>query len=209
MRHEGGVQPCPVVLHHDADRGAAQRRGDLDCSSAVDDGVVDQVAQDQVELLKARVNLNLRAGAEMDLAASSGQRVCGPSGGPLHRRGEIGAGCGGAWLIVGGSFELEQLVGQAHQAGGVLSDVAQGLFQLGGGAATIGRQAQQGAQQIETGSRSVARGAASSAATLLPPALTQPGLLIDATFNGAISALSFQRDFWKDLLATGRRVDVR
>jgi len=43
---------------------------------------------------------------------------------------------------------------------------------------------------------------------LLPPALTQPGLLIDATFNGVISALSFQRDFWKDLLATGRRVDV-
>jgi hypothetical protein len=134
--------------------------------------------------------------------------ACGPSGGPLHRRGEIGAGCGGAWLIVGGSFELEQLVGQAHQAGGVLSDVAQGLFQLGGGAATIGRQAQQGARQIEAGTRSVARGAASSAATLLPPALTQPGLLIDATFNGVISALSFQCDLWKDLLATGRRVDV-
>jgi len=71
--------------------------------------------------------------------------------------------------------------------------------------ATIGRQAQQGARQIEAGTRSVARGAASSAATLLPPALTQPGLLLDATFNGVISALSFQRDFWKDLLATGRR----
>ncbi len=74
--------------------------------------------------------------------------------------------------------------------------------------ATIGRQAQQGARQIEAGTRSVARGAASSAATLLPPALTQPGLLLDATFNSVISALSFQRDFWKDLLATGRRVDV-
>lgn len=73
---------------------------------------------------------------------------------------------------------------------------------------TIGRQAQQGVRQLEDGTRAVARGTALSATTLLPPAFFQPTLLIDATFNIAIAMLTFQRDFLKDVLSTGRQADV-
>jgi len=70
-------------------------------------------------------------------------------------------------------------------------------------------QAQQGVRQLEDGTRAVARGTALSATTLLPPAFFQPTLLIDATFNIAIAMLTFQRDFLKDVLYTGRQADVR
>ncbi|MGI8534997.1 MAG: hypothetical protein ACR2K2_00595 [Mycobacteriales bacterium] len=73
---------------------------------------------------------------------------------------------------------------------------------------TIGRQAREGIRQLEDGTRAVARGTALSATTLLPPAVIQPSLLIDATFNIAIAMLTFQRDFLKDLLSTGRQADV-
>ncbi len=74
---------------------------------------------------------------------------------------------------------------------------------------TLSRQAQDGARQVEDGTRAIAQGTAMSAATLLPPALTQPALLIDLALNTAIAVLSFQRDFWNDLLTTGRPLGVR
>lgn len=70
---------------------------------------------------------------------------------------------------------------------------------------TIGRQADDGVQKVETGTQDAARGSAMIAATLLPPAMSQPALLVDATYNSAISALTFQRDFFKNLLSTGRQ----
>jgi len=47
-----------------------------------------------------------------------------------------------------------------------------------------------------------------SAASLLPPVLTQPALLVDLAFNTVVAVLSFQRDFWNELLATGRPVSA-
>jgi len=73
---------------------------------------------------------------------------------------------------------------------------------------TLSRQARDGARQVEQATRALAQGTAVSAASLLPPVLTQPALLVDLAFNTAVAVLSFQRDFWTELLTTGRPVSA-
>jgi hypothetical protein len=69
----------------------------------------------------------------------------------------------------------------------------------------IEHNARRGGDDIEDGARRLARGTALAISTLIPPALRQPALLVDVTFNAAIAVLSFERALLNNLLATGVR----